>query len=313
LRPSESIRPQLAADTFAGVVVLGGYDVVPAHRLDVLDAQTRQALQDAGLVDQDGDKFIVWSDELYGDFDGDFMPELPVSRIPDGRLADVVFAALEAPKFTSGPRFGVRNVNRPFAREVFPKLPGQGGQLEVSEAFGPQNMILGSAAGAVYFMLHGSSRDATRFWGETTGAGVYEAVAIENVPQQAPGSIVFTGCCWGALAMSPPAVRVQPGTLLRPRGPEASMAIAYLRAGALAFVGCTGSHYSPKQSPFNYYGKPMHDAFWEAIGQGKQPAEALYLAKREYARLMPHGMTDLFSRAIEIKILRQYTCLGLGW
>jgi beta-lactamase superfamily II metal-dependent hydrolase len=307
------VRPELAIGDYKGVVLLGGYDVVPAHQLDVLDAALRQELEAAGLDGQDADNFIVWSDELYGDKDGDFKPEIPVSRIPDGRRWDVVFGALQAPLFASGGRFGVRNLNRPFATGIFPRLPGQGGNLEISELFAPINVQAGAAAGAVYFMLHGSSRDAARFWGETTDGTAYEAFAVENVPEKAPGSIVFTGCCWGALVMSPPAVHARPDVPLRPRGPESSLAIAYLRAGVLAFLGCTGTHYSPRQPPYNYFGKPMHDAFWKAIGQGYAPAESLYLAKKEFARGMPHGMTDPFSKAVEVKILRQYTCLGLGW
>jgi len=307
------VRPRLAAEAFAGVILLGGFDVVPAYKLDVLDSAARQALEAGGLDTQDADGFIVWSDELYGDRDGDFMAELPVSRIPDGRRSDVVFAALQAPKFPPGQRFAVRNTHRLFATTVFPLVPGREGQLEVSEKYAPEDVPAGAAAGAVYFMLHGSARDGTRFWGETEGGAAYEAVAVENVPYRAAGSVVFTGCCWGALAMSPPASRARPETPLRPRGPEASVAIAYLKAGALAFVGCTGSHYSPTQPPYDYFGQPMHQAFWAALAQGKQPAEALFLAKKAFAREMPHGRTDPFSRAVEVKILRQYTCLGLGW
>ncbi|MGL4553274.1 MAG: MBL fold metallo-hydrolase, partial [Gemmataceae bacterium] len=112
---------------------------------------------------------------------------------------------------------------------------------------------------------------------------------------------------------SPPAARARPETPLRPRGPEASVAIAYLRAGALAFVGCTGSHYSPLAAPYDYFGKPLHEAFWAAVGQGEPPARALHVAKTAFARRMPHGRTDPFSKAVEVKILRQFTCLGLGW
>src|SRR5262249_19109473 len=130
---------------------------------------SRQALEAAGLAGQDADLFIVWSDELYGDTDGDYMPELPVSRIPDGRRSDVVFGALQAPRFTAGARFGGCNTHRPFATTVFPGLPGQGGQLEVSEKYAPEDVPAGAAAGAVYYMLHGSARDGTRFWGETAG------------------------------------------------------------------------------------------------------------------------------------------------
>lgn len=306
------VREKLDQD-LAGVVLLGGYDVVPSQALDVLDAPARRKLEAEGRADDDADNFIVWSDELYGDRDNDAIPELPVSRIPDGRKAEVVEAALQAPSFASGARFGVRNIQRPFAHQVFPQVPGRNGNLEISEMFAPTDITGGAAAGAVYLMLHGSARDATRFWGETQGGSAYEAIAIENVPEKAPGSVVFTGCCWGALIMAPAASKASAATPLRPRGPEGSMAIAYLKAGAQAFVGCTGSHYSPLEEPYNYYGRPMHDAFWAEIGRGSRPAEALFKAKKEYVKGMPHGMTDRFSQAVEMKILRQFTCLGLGW
>jgi hypothetical protein len=106
-------------------------------------------------------------------------------------------------------------------------------------------------------------------------------------------------------------------TEIRPRGPESSIAIAYLNAGALAFVGCTGSHYSPLKpydgAGLSYFGKPMHDVFWANIKAGKGPAQALFDAKAEYAKNMPHGPDDPFSRAVEMKILREFTILGLGW
>jgi len=309
---AEIVRGKLH-EGIAGVVVLGGFDVVPSERLDVLDSESRRRVENAGMGGNDADDFIVWSDEIYGDSDGDSIPELPVSRVPDGRRADVVRAALQAEPLTVGRRFGVRNVKRPFAIDVFPRLPGAGGELLVSETLSPDEIPPGAAVGAVYYMLHGSARDGTRFWGETAGGTAYEAVAIENVPASTPGCVVFTGCCWGALAMSPPASRARPETPLRPRGPEASLAMAYLKAGAIGFVGCTGSHYSPTIPPYEYFGKPMHQAFWASIARGSMPAAALFQAKQEYARSMPHGTTDPFSQAVELKILRQYTCLGLGW
>ncbi len=310
---ASAVRIRLAGGNHRGVVLLGGFDIVPPHNLDVLDETLRQEVIAAQVEGADADRFIVWSDEIYGDSDGDFLPELPVTRIPDGRRADVVFAALSAPRFNPGARFGIRNVARPFAEQVYSALPGSGADLRISETFSPEDVQSGDGTGAVYYMLHGSARDGARFWGETEGGSPHEAIAVENVPVTSPGSIVLTGCCWGALCMGPPAARMKPGAPFRPRGPEASVALAYLRAGALGFVGCTGSHYSPTVSPFGYFGQPMHDAFWAAVGRGTAPAEALFQAKREYLKGMPHGQADPFSRAVEMKILRQFTCLGLGW
>lgn len=91
------------------------------------------------------------------------------------------------------------------------------------------------------------------------------------------------------------------------------MALGFLKAGALAFVGCTGVHYSPSEPPYRYYGGPMHEAFWKSWLAGLPPAKALFEAKKEYLGGIPHRDASPMSRAIEIKILRQYTCLGLGW
>jgi hypothetical protein len=54
-------------------------------------------------------------------------------------------------------------------------------------------------------------------------------------------------------------------------------------------------------------------AFWKSYVGNNQPAKALYDAKIEYVKGIPHGQNALINRAIELKILRQYTCLGLGW
>jgi hypothetical protein len=57
----------------------------------------------------------------------------------------------------------------------------------------------------------------------------------------------------------------------------------------------------------------MHHAFWQRVLAGAAPAAALFDAKGEYAKAIPHGQTKPSSTAIEFKIWRQYTCLGLGW
>lgn len=226
------VRNVTKQNSIAGVVIIGGYDVVPADRLDVLDAPSRQRLQQMDSVRKDADRFIVFSDEIYGDTDGDYIAELPVSRIPDGRRADVVLNALNAGSFVSDRKFGVRNINRPFAAQVFPKIPGVRVDLNVSEQFAPAECPDGAAAGAVYLMLHGDHQDASRFWGEDSSGMAFEAFAVSNVPKTLKGTVVFAGCCWGALSMAPPAGIASATSSLRPRSPESSIAMAYLQAGA---------------------------------------------------------------------------------
>lgn len=292
----------------SGVVILGGPDIVPLQKLDVLEAAQRQRL---GRTN-DPDDFYVWSDDIYGCKDGDGLPEVPVSRIPDGKSADLVLSALQA---GSAPhvkrRGGVRNVNRPFADEVFARISGQETLLVSAPATYADQPPPDLEAERIYFMLHGDHVDATRFWGEDTPADV-EAVNIANLPQR-HGGVVFAGCCWGALSAVSPAVAIPAGTMPGGRTPDESIPLAFLRAGARAFVGCTGAHYSPLEPPFTYYGAPLHQAFWKRFDAGEPPAPALFNAKVDYLAQIPHGLQGLASRAIEQKILRQYTCLGLGW
>jgi hypothetical protein len=165
-------------------------------------------------------------------------------------------------------------------------------------------------------MLHGSYQDGTRYWGEQqTNAAVgrmLEAVELPNLPA-AGVDVVFAGCCWGALVVEVPAATASPGKSPAPRIPERSLALSLLQRGARAFVGCTGEHYSPRDPPYDYFGGPIHRVFWEQSRSGAAPAVALFEAKRAYRLGMPHGQGLTMSQAIEFKMWRQFTCLGLGW
>jgi len=295
---------------YEGVVIVGNYDVVPSRRLDTLPTSLRKSL--GSTASGDVDNFTIWSDEAYGDLDQNGGWGLPVSRIPDGKSFNVIMNALTAIRPTAHQqRFGIRNSARPFAAGPYALLPGTQ-ELLVSEpthsvTLGPK----GATASAVYVMLHGSDNDATRFWGEGK-TGAVEALNLSNIPDDMAG-VVFAGCCWGALPVNIKAVQWSLGIPISGRTAETSIAMAYLKAGALAFIGCTGVHYSPTQPPYNYYGGPMHKLFWTNYLAGLSPASALFAAKGQYVNGIPHGPNDDASVAIELKILRQYKCLGLGW
>lgn len=291
-----------------GIVIIGGYDVVPSQIRDCLPTSLRQGLPS----NEDPDQFAVWSDDIYGLPDAAGMPTLSVSRVPDGKSAQLVFAAIQAKNVPlDNPRTGVRNVARPFAQPIYESLPGTANMLVSKPSVFNQNPTPNLQADRVYFMLHGDYVDSTRFWGEGT-TNNSEAVNISNVPQQS-GRVVFAGCCWGALVADTPAGLVEPNRPFGQKSADASIALTFLSNGANAFVGCTGAHYSPTEAPYQYFGGPMHQAFWRAFNAGAPAAEALLRAKREYSSGIPHGQTSALSRAIEYKILRQYTCLGLGW
>ncbi|HJT36538.1 MAG TPA: MBL fold metallo-hydrolase [Pirellulales bacterium] len=308
------VRPSLNSDT-AGVVLVGGYDVVPAHRLDALDSSLRAAVRH-----RDGDPyddFLVWSDSIYGDRDGDGMAELPVSRVPDAKTPELVVRAMQAGGSAAVQLGGVQNRNRPYAARIYGSIPGAGAANFIeSEAARPgdpryANGVLSSSA--VYLMLHGDFQDSQRFWGETDREIPYEAMNISDVTPVA-NRVVFCGACWGALTVMERAIDVVPPALISPRAVNASIALSFLNAGARAFVGCTGAHYSPDGNDTSYYGAPLHSAFWRHFILGFPPAEALFQAKTDYLGGIPHRRTrDPVDKARELKILRQFTCLGLGW
>jgi beta-lactamase superfamily II metal-dependent hydrolase len=304
-RAFEQVREALEPGT-EGIVILGGYDVVPPQRLDVLTEELRGHL--AARTREDDDRFVVWNDDVYGDRDGDGLAELPVSRIPDGLSASVVMASLRASPNGARSRHGIRNQERPFAESVFAAIDGDG-KLRIS---GPETTRDVSppdlAVDRLYLMLHGSNKDTSRFWGEGD-EGTVEALHVTQLPPRF-GGVAFAGCCWGALTCQELAYKDGPPS---PRGMKSSLALSMLAAGAVAFVGCTGAHYSP-DGDGDYAGAPLHAAFWDALVQrGLPPARALFEAKREYVRAMPHDRTDAFEVAVERKIMNVFTCLGLGW
>lgn len=206
-----------------GVVLLGGADVVPSVRLDVLGPDLRPQLQDP---ESDPDDFIVWNDEIYGDRDNDELPELPVSRIADGGSAQLVSSALSAAAHTGQARFGIRNVRRPFANAVFRALPGNQAILVSEPTHTSQIRPRDVQSDIAYFMLHGDDSDTRRFWGEAPG-GPLEAFSVEQVPANFRG-VVFTGCCWGALTTTRRALHFSPGQAVDCRAVNDSIALRFI-------------------------------------------------------------------------------------
>lgn len=303
------VQDAVTADpTIDGIVILGGYDVVPSTRFDSLPADLRAKVGAAG----DPDNWIVWCDDPFGDRDGNQVSDIPVSRVPDAHSARLVFSAL-----TAGPRpqaplpSGIRNSKRPFADDVFTGLLPNGALLQSAPHSTHTPAGVGIDGRNVYLMLHGDWEDGSRFWGESDN-GKPEAVNIGQIVNISP-DVVLSGCCWGALITAIPASRVTLSQSTAHKTPDASIALRFLAAGARAYVGCTGAHYSPTQQPYTYFGEPLHRRFWGGIASGTPPAQALFDAKRDYVAGIPHRNPKAGETAVELKIWRQFTCLGIGW
>jgi hypothetical protein len=299
---SGAVRAALKAHSqVKGVVILGGYDVIPAQRRDVAPGAS-----DAVRRNDQEDRYIVWSDAVYADTDEDGLAELPVSRIPDGKSNQLLTAALNAPAYPQlQRRHGLRNAHRPFADKIYQRLVGSAAMIQ-SHPHPDGSPAYEVCGDHVYLMLHGDYEDATRFWGELSDSSAVEAFHIDQLRLD-PGTIVFTGCCWGALPVLELASQAgsNPPT---PRTAADSIALRCLSQGARAFVGCTGMHYSPRGLSIDTVSGPLHDGFWRRIHGGQAPAQALFEAKAEYIANPTRAKSNR-----DRKIFEQFTVLGLGW
>lgn len=299
---SAAARAALAANPqVKGVVILGGYDVIPAQRRDAAPGAS-----DVIRSRDQEDRYIVWSDALYADTDEDGLAELPVSRIPDGKSAKLLISALNAPACPQlERRHGLRNAHRSFADKVYQQLAGPAAMIQSHPH--PNDAPAYAVCGDhVYLMLHGDYEDATRFWGELSDQSAVEALHIDQIRLD-PGAIVFTGCCWGALSVLE--LASGPGWASpTPRTTADSIALRCLSQRARAFVGCTGMHYSPRGASIDTVSGPLHEGFWRRIAEGLAPAQALFEAKAEY---IAHPTRARSNR--DRKIFEQFTVLGLGW
>lgn len=288
-----------------GLLILGGYSVIPSVRISAIDDELRQNAA------AESDNYIVWSDDPYVTLDDDGIPDLPVSRIPSlSGEAALVETCLQAASPAGKSAFGLRNKARPFADGIYqlissgichPSVPAVPGKYSAADV----------AADHIYFMLHGHHQQGEAFTGEDGNGGYPVAISVEEIPAQL-GAVVFAGCCYGALLTDAPAMYAKANKFPKERDMDESMALSLLSAGAQAFVGCTGIHYSP--SIPNSMGEPMHRGFWTNLKAGQPPAVALFHAKLDYLKQVPHtGRDDATDIALEFKIFTQFTCLGLGW
>ncbi|MEA2548010.1 MAG: hypothetical protein QOE42_608, partial [Chloroflexota bacterium] len=180
----ERTRDALEADpSLSGVVLVGGYDVVPPQAIDVIPVHLRDRVRRS----RDADGFVVWSDTNYA-YRRD-RRQLPISRAPDARLGGFLRTVLAPPAPTDAPARGVRNKARPFAEPVF-GLVQSDRQLWVSEDASPAIVGEGLVGDVIYLMLHGSKVDGTRLWGESGPQQYFEAVNLKNI-KNLPGSVVL--------------------------------------------------------------------------------------------------------------------------
>ena len=88
-----------------------------------------------------------------------------------------------------------------------------------------------------------------------------------------------------------------------------------MAAGACAFIGCTGAHYSgPDPDLDANYAARLHQVIFQGLYRSLAPAQALHEARLDYlGRVIQAGIRDPLELSRRLKNAHQFSCLGLGW
>jgi hypothetical protein len=228
-------------------------------------------------------KDTLYTDDVYADFTGDDVIDVPIARIPDGGSLDLLIKQLEGKCAPKSGAFGLGNVNREYAGPIV-DIFSDAGDVYWSAPMTSDDFSVGDVdVEHVYFILHGSDADTSVWWGEDSPWPVAFTASLAHSQ-----GVVLSGACYGAYIIG--------------KVPANSISLRFLRSGAKAFIGCTGVHYSTPFTETNYNGPLFHRLFFEHLMTGKTPSEAFFRAKRDYA---PEADT-----AVEEKILHEFVFYG---
>lgn len=291
---------------YAGVVIIGNHDVVPIARVFAAPS----GLKHEDKV-RDPDRFCVWSDDWYGDFNGDRFPDVPVSRVPDlgdfGFIKRCLTSSSAARKQDSA---AVLNSVRQYAHTIFSKMPGGSNPL-LSEPVDSTGYAPGDlSADNLYIVLHGALGDPSKGYGHTGDPSGLLAVDLKSIDGTDARAVLFA-TCWGVSLLRESPKEQPPATGYSAYDVSTSIPLKLLDQGTVGVVGPTSAHWSPGDVSA-YAAGGVHAHFWREIAKAKGPAAALFSAKRLKLNNIDQSAAP-FELAVELKSLLGFTCLGLGW
>lgn len=311
------------ASRFGGVVLLGGYDTLPARVIGSIDAELYTRLCRSGNLNDDEDLYHAWNDDHFADPNGDGFPELPVSRISAGCDLARALRATAPPDAAARPlRLGIRIERFRYAESIYDRwgVTSSDPMLVLDRGAEAEIAARGLTADHLYLAMHGHPHDRSFF----KPFGTRERVTLAHVPAAADGMIVFAGVCWSAqiARRAPLEVVASPGGAITSHTPRDAIPLAFIDRGARAFIGFNAKHWVPLLEPYDYYGAPLHRLFWSNLfDRACPPARALFEARLAYiagapyrhpSRMAKGGASDR-SIAKNMKDFWSVSCLGLGW
>ena len=329
------------------VIIIGGPDVVPF-------AVFHNA---CFAMDPDEDEFIL-SDDLYGDFvhEAWHLPEAGVARIPDGgdfKLIEAIFRSNDFPQPTQHDVFVLAQPYREWAGEMVMHIlagdvtnPDARNYPLWSAPNGPSN--IGPAqtnARWSWYMLHGNTN--TRRWtGEDPSIACTTVTPAPSGPpqRQCPSNhypeaitinearsngLVISSACYGAfISHQGDLSDVVTDAPKAGRTASNSIALRFLREGAIAFIGHTSVGYSLRPDiseelqnkgdftifipPSNLDGGQQHFValvFEKVAWFGWHPLDAFRQAKFEYLSTLYPGPG--VPRCGEMKAQNDFVYYGL--
>ena len=265
---SIAIRPFPYKIAINHIQIIGDHDIIPFAELP--------------NPAYDGD--TLYTDDVYADFTGDELIDIPIARIPDGKSLDLLIKQLDGEQRSNNGVFGLGNVNREYVAEIMDIFDDENDVYWCAPMTSDDFHVDDVNVKLVYIMLHGDRVDTSAFWGEN---GYPLPIGFKTNIASSKG-IVFTGCCYGAYIIN--------------KTPADSICLRFLRMGAKAYIGCTGKHYSTPGTETNYNGPLFHKLFFEHLMAGNTPSKAFFNTKRDYA---PDADT-----AVEEKILHEFVFYG---
>jgi hypothetical protein len=211
---------------------------------------------------------FVFTDDPYGSFDNDVLPEVPTARLPDGGdlgLYRAQFSSSLAEGRTHhdwGSAMTVAMEARPYGRD-FAALIGATVQWSPPVDTSRNKLPAPSTGHNAYFILHGSGYNTGEWIGDdpaeescydrpTLGGGSTQECSLKYPPAwnvdlaRDAGSqgTVISGVCYGAFIGLPRTYNADGTQKSWPVSVSDSIALTYLRNGTEAFMGHTATTYS---------------------------------------------------------------------
>jgi hypothetical protein len=288
------VEKYLKQGTYAGLIIVGGDAVVPFGVLDNPLAELRD--EKGNPLDSDA----VFTDDIYADTDHDssILPDVPVTRLPDGGDAQTLLNQLNAGRGPESGGYSVRSADFDKAREIAELI----GASDTPVSPPAENVKPPSDSRDYFFLIHGDP------WGSSWLGHSVEKVddrwvhtwvrALSADRAQVDG-FVLSGACYGAFIFN--------------QTYRDDVALAFLHNGAAGFVGTTGTDYGRPNGEPGTFASTAIGLFASLFYEEKRTNDSLtayFKAKREFGE-DPNLAGDSKDPRTNRKILHELVYFGL--